>query len=143
MSVPSPQQKPFNSATRIGVSAVGVLCGLAGMEHGVGEILQGNVATSGMVINAWQPSSPRARVKLYLVVSVCFKDFRVAAQNVHCRSNPRSFMFPRCARVSAACADPLSLGVGKGYMAGLSNHTACRSILFVISSYSLFWLLYA
>jgi hypothetical protein len=58
MSVPSPQQKPFNSATRAGVSAVGVLCGLAGMEHGVGEILQGNVATSGMVINAWQPASP-------------------------------------------------------------------------------------
>jgi hypothetical protein len=95
-----------------------------------------------------RPSVVRRRcwlvgVKFYLVVSVCFKDFRVAAQNVHCRSNPRSFMFPRCARVSAACADPLSLGVGKGYMAGLSNHTACRSILFVISSYSLFWLLYA
>ena len=28
------------------------------MEHGVGEILQGNVATSGMRINAWQPASP-------------------------------------------------------------------------------------
>ena len=43
ISAPSPQQqKLFNSATRIGVSAVGVLCGLAGLEHGVGEILQGN-----------------------------------------------------------------------------------------------------
>ena len=59
ISAPSPQQQNlFNSATRIGVSAVGVLCGLAGLEHGVGEILQGNVATSGMVINAWQPTSP-------------------------------------------------------------------------------------
>lgn len=28
------------------------------MEHGVGEVLQGNVATSGIVIYAWQPSSP-------------------------------------------------------------------------------------
>jgi len=57
-SAPSPKQKPLNSATRIGVSAVGVLCGLAGVEHGVGEVLQGNVATSGFVIYAWQPSSP-------------------------------------------------------------------------------------
>jgi len=55
---PSQPQKPLNRATRIGVSAVGVLCGLAGVEHGVGEVLQGNVATSGVVIYAWQPSSP-------------------------------------------------------------------------------------
>ena len=54
----SQSQKPLNRATRSGVSAVGVLCGLAGVEHGVGEILQGNVATSGFVIDAWQPSSP-------------------------------------------------------------------------------------
>lgn len=58
ISAPSQRQKPFNRATRIGVSAVGVLCGLAGIEHGVGEILQGNVAASGFVINAWEPSSP-------------------------------------------------------------------------------------
>jgi len=55
---PSRPQKPLNSATRFGVSAVGVLCGLAGVEHGVGEVLQGNVATSGFVIYAWQPASP-------------------------------------------------------------------------------------
>src|SRR3972149_5717371 len=55
---PSQPQKPLNRATRIGVSAVGVLCGLAGVEHGVGEVLQGNVATSGFVIEAWNPSSP-------------------------------------------------------------------------------------
>jgi hypothetical protein len=57
-SSPYQQQKSLNRATRLGVSAVGVLCGLAGIEHGVGEILQGNVATSGIVIYAWQPSSP-------------------------------------------------------------------------------------
>lgn len=57
-SSPYQQQKSLNRATRLGVSAVGVLCGLAGIEHGVGEVLQGNVATSGIVIYAWQPSSP-------------------------------------------------------------------------------------
>jgi hypothetical protein len=59
-STPSPSQpqKPLNRATRIGVSAVGVLCGLAGVEHGVGEVLQGNIATSGLVIEAWKPASP-------------------------------------------------------------------------------------
>ena len=40
------------------VSVVGVLCGLAGMQHGVGETLQGNVAPSGIIINAWQPAHP-------------------------------------------------------------------------------------
>jgi hypothetical protein len=58
ISASSQHQKPLNRATRVGVSAVGVLCGLAGVEHGVGEVLQGNVATSGVVIYAWQPSSP-------------------------------------------------------------------------------------
>jgi hypothetical protein len=68
ISAPSQQQKPLNSATRVEVSAVGVLCGLAGVEHGVGEVLQGNIATTGIVINAWQPASPLFGVEPALTV---------------------------------------------------------------------------
>jgi len=50
ISSSSQQQKPLNRATRATVSAAGILCGLAGMEHGAGEILQGNVAPSGTII---------------------------------------------------------------------------------------------
>jgi hypothetical protein len=41
------------SATRVLVSRLGTLAGLAGVEHGVGEMLQGNVAPDGMMIVAW------------------------------------------------------------------------------------------
>lgn len=41
------------SATRVVVSVFGVLAALAGIEHGVGEILQGWVAPSGLVIRSW------------------------------------------------------------------------------------------
>lgn len=34
-------------------SAYGVLAGLGGITHGIGETLQGNVAPSGVVINSW------------------------------------------------------------------------------------------
>jgi len=44
------------SATRIVASTIGVLVGLFGMEHGVLEILQGNVATSGLIIDAIGPA---------------------------------------------------------------------------------------
>jgi hypothetical protein len=44
------------SATRIVASTIGVLVGLFGMEHGVLEILQGNVATSGLMIDAIGPA---------------------------------------------------------------------------------------
>ncbi|MGB8310780.1 MAG: hypothetical protein WCE81_02815 [Halobacteriota archaeon] len=40
------------SATRAVASTVGVLAGLLGVEHGLFETLQGNVATSGPVIDA-------------------------------------------------------------------------------------------
>jgi hypothetical protein len=33
----------MKSATKTTVSAVGILMGVAGIEHGIGEILQGNV----------------------------------------------------------------------------------------------------
>ncbi|QIN84712.1 hypothetical protein GBA63_20200 [Rubrobacter tropicus] len=49
------------SATRIGVSTFGVLAGLAGIEHGIGEILQGNVAPVGIVIESW-PRSEAFRI---------------------------------------------------------------------------------
>jgi hypothetical protein len=40
-------------ATRIVVSAFGGLVALVGIEHGVGEILQGSVAPSSVVIESW------------------------------------------------------------------------------------------
>ena len=41
------------SAARIMASTFGFLCGLGGITHGVGEMLQGNVTPSGIVINSW------------------------------------------------------------------------------------------
>ena len=40
------------SATRAVASTFGVLVGLAGMEHGFFEMLQGNVTPSGIMIDA-------------------------------------------------------------------------------------------
>ena len=41
------------SATRLVVATFGVLVALAGAEHGVGEIRQGSVPPSGLVIESW------------------------------------------------------------------------------------------
>jgi hypothetical protein len=41
------------SASRIVASVFGVLAGLGGITHGIGEILQGNVAPSGIIIDSW------------------------------------------------------------------------------------------
>ena len=41
------------SATRIVVSTFGALVAFAGVEHGVGEILQGPVAPAGLAIKSW------------------------------------------------------------------------------------------
>ncbi|HEX6386096.1 MAG TPA: hypothetical protein VF177_15605 [Anaerolineae bacterium] len=41
------------SAARIIASTFGVLAGLGGLTHGVGEVLQGNVAPAGIIINSW------------------------------------------------------------------------------------------
>jgi hypothetical protein len=38
------------------VATLGTLAGLAGVEHGIGEILQGNVAPEGLAIIAWPGS---------------------------------------------------------------------------------------
>jgi hypothetical protein len=40
-------------ATRLTVSAIGALIALAGIEHGVGEVLQGNVAPTGVAFESW------------------------------------------------------------------------------------------
>ena len=55
-SVASRQQKTSISATRVIASTLGAVVGLAGMEHGFFEILQGNAATSGLVIDAIGPA---------------------------------------------------------------------------------------
>jgi hypothetical protein len=39
--------------TRVAASAIGVFAGLGGASHGPGEMLQGNFAPSGLVIEAW------------------------------------------------------------------------------------------
>jgi hypothetical protein len=46
----------MKSATRLSVSLFGVIIGLAGLEHGIGEILQGNKAPEGIWIASWPES---------------------------------------------------------------------------------------
>lgn len=41
------------SKTRVAASAIGVFAGLGGASHGPGEMLQGNIAPDGLVIEAW------------------------------------------------------------------------------------------
>jgi len=47
----------MRNATKVTVSAFGAIMGLAGIEHGIGEILQGNVAPSGIMILSWPESA--------------------------------------------------------------------------------------
>jgi hypothetical protein len=56
-----------NRATRLVASVFGILVGLAGIEHGIFEMLQGNVPTNGIVIDAigdsftfWEGTGERA-----------------------------------------------------------------------------------
>ena len=49
------------NATRTTVLTFGVFAGLAGIEHGIGEVLQGNVAPAGVVIESW-PDSEAFRI---------------------------------------------------------------------------------
>ncbi len=44
-------------ATRIVTSTIGAILGASAIEHGVGEILQGNIAPSAMVFPAWPESN--------------------------------------------------------------------------------------
>lgn len=52
----------MRSATRAVTVAFGSLAALAGMEHGVGEILQGSVHPAGLMIQSW-PDSPFFRIE--------------------------------------------------------------------------------
>jgi hypothetical protein len=47
----------MRSATRQFIATFGALVGLIGIEHGIGEVLQGNVAPSGLMILSWPESS--------------------------------------------------------------------------------------
>ena len=47
----------MKNATKVTVSTFGVIMGLAGIEHGIGEILQGNVAPDGIMILSWPESA--------------------------------------------------------------------------------------
>ncbi len=47
----------MRNATNTFTSTLGAIMGLAGLEHGIGEALQGNVAPSGLMILSWPDSS--------------------------------------------------------------------------------------
>lgn len=47
----------MKSARDLFVAVMGAWMGLAGVEHGVGEILQGNVAPEGIMIRSWPDSA--------------------------------------------------------------------------------------
>lgn len=46
----------MQSATRVFVSTFGAFMALGGIEHGIGEILQGNVTSGGVMIQSWPES---------------------------------------------------------------------------------------
>ncbi len=47
----------MRNATRAIVSSLGALMGLGGIEHGIGEILQGNTVPSGVIFPSWPDSA--------------------------------------------------------------------------------------
>ncbi len=47
----------MKNATRIFASTFGAIMALAGLEHGIGEMLQGSVAPSGIMIISWPNSA--------------------------------------------------------------------------------------
>lgn len=51
----------MKSATRLTVSTLGTMAGMAGIVHGIGETLQGNIAPEGLMILAW-PGSELFRI---------------------------------------------------------------------------------
>jgi hypothetical protein len=46
----------MRNATKVTVSTFGAIAALAGIEHGIGEILQGNIAPDSIVIESWPGS---------------------------------------------------------------------------------------
>jgi hypothetical protein len=51
----------MRNATRLTLSTAGIMAGVAGIEHGIGEMLQGNVSPDGVVILSW-PGSDLFRI---------------------------------------------------------------------------------
>ncbi|MGA9397753.1 MAG: hypothetical protein WBV22_05765 [Anaerolineaceae bacterium] len=51
----------MKKASRISISTFGVIIAMAGIEHGIGEILQGKHAPAGVMIESW-PGSPFFRM---------------------------------------------------------------------------------
>jgi hypothetical protein len=47
----------MRNATKATVSTLGTIMGLGGIEHGIGEILQGNIAPSGVMFPSWPDSA--------------------------------------------------------------------------------------
>ncbi len=47
----------MRNATKVTVSTFGAIMGLAGIEHGIGEILQGNIAPIGIMFPSWPGSA--------------------------------------------------------------------------------------
>lgn len=47
----------MRSTLKITIATFGIIAGLAGLEHGIGEILQGNRAPDGIVIASWPDSA--------------------------------------------------------------------------------------
>lgn len=47
----------MKSAKRLFIAVMGAWMGVAGIEHGIGEILQGNVAPEGVMILSWPGSA--------------------------------------------------------------------------------------
>lgn len=47
----------MKNATRVVVSTFGAIFGVAGIEHGIGEVLQGNAAPDGIMILSWPGST--------------------------------------------------------------------------------------
>ena len=56
MSIDDKENLIYNRATRLNASTLGVLVGLAAVEHGYFEILQGNLAPGGLIIDAIGPA---------------------------------------------------------------------------------------
>ena len=51
----------MRNATREITATLGALMGVAGIEHGIGEILQGSITAPGIVFPSW-PRSPFFRI---------------------------------------------------------------------------------
>jgi hypothetical protein len=51
----------MKNASSISIFAFGIIVSVAGIEHGIGEILQGNHAPTGVMIESW-PGSPFFRM---------------------------------------------------------------------------------